>query len=97
MRRLIFVVACAMELAACASARRPARESIDAAYRRFEDAFHRGDANAIASIYTDDAEWLVPDAPAIKGRAAIAAAWKQNVGDGGNRLTIEVIEPRYSG
>jgi uncharacterized protein (TIGR02246 family) len=62
-----------------------------------QDAFHKGDAETIAQAYADDAEWYVPEARVIKGRRAIAAAWKANVGSGGNHLRIEVGEVEQSG
>jgi len=74
-----------------------AREAISEAYRAFEEAFYKGDAEALSRIYTDDAEWLVPDAPAIRGRAAIAQAWKNVIGSGGNRVRVEVREVEQSG
>lgn len=66
-------------------------------YKTMEDAFRKGDAETIAQAYADDAEWYVPEAPVIKGRSAIARAWKANVGSGGNRLRIEVAEVEQSG
>jgi len=75
----------------------PAREQILEAYKAFEDAFFRGDADRLSQIYTDDAEWLVPGAPPIRGRAAIAAAWKGLIGSGGNRVRVDVREVVESG
>lgn len=69
-----------------------AHEAIVEAYKAFEEAFYRGDADAMSRIYTEDAEWLVPQAPIIKGRAAIAQAWKQIVGSGGNTVRVQIRE-----
>ena len=74
-----------------------AREAIPVVYKTMEDAFQKGDAEAIAQAYTEDAEWYVPEVPVIKGRPAIARAWKANVGSGGNRLRIDVAEVEQSG
>lgn len=74
-----------------------ARVAIDTIYRTMEDAFHRGDADAIAQIYAPDGEWYVPETPVIKGRSAIARAWKTNVGAGGNRLRVDVAEVEQQG
>src|SRR5215467_1437304 len=68
------------------------RDEITEAYKAFEENFFKGDADALSLIYTDDAEWLVPEAPPIKGRAAIAQAWKGVIGPGGNRVRVEVRE-----
>jgi len=75
----------------------PIREHIEQAYRAMEQAFFRGDADALTSIYTDDAEWLVPGAPAIKGRDAINQAWKGVIGPGGNTLRVDVGELQEAG
>lgn len=75
----------------------PAREAIGAAYKTMEDAFHKGDAAAIAQIYAEDAEWYVPEVPVLRGRSAIGRAWKANVGPGGNRLRIDVAEVEENG
>ena len=41
------------------------RDEITEAYNAMEEAFFKGDAEALASVYTEDAEWLVPEAPPI--------------------------------
>jgi uncharacterized protein (TIGR02246 family) len=74
-----------------------AHDAIVEAYKAFEDAFFRGDAQALAQIYDDDAEWLVPGAPPIRGRSAIAAAWKPVIGSGGNKVRVDVREVQESG
>jgi uncharacterized protein (TIGR02246 family) len=79
------------------SGNRSLREAIAAAYAEFEEAFFRGDGDAIAQVYTEDAEWFVPGAPVIRGRKAIAEAWRQNVGSGGNTLRIETLEVEETG
>lgn len=74
-----------------------ARDAIGAAYQTIEDAFYKGDVEAIARVYSEDAEWYVPDAPVLEGRAAIRQAWQANVGLGGNRLRVEVAEVEQRG
>jgi len=73
------------------------REQVEQAYRDIEQAFFRGDADALAAIYTDDAEWFVPGAPVIKGREAITQAWKSVIGPGGNTLRVQVGELQETG
>ena len=73
------------------------RDEIMQAYKAFEEAFVKGDATALSLIYTEDAEWLVPEAPPIKGREAIAQAWKGVIGPGGNRVRVEVREVQDNG
>jgi uncharacterized protein (TIGR02246 family) len=73
-----------------------AREAVAEVYKAFEEAFQRGDADAISLIYTEDAEWFVPQAPVIRGRHAIAAAWRGIVGPGGNCIRVETGEVQES-
>jgi ketosteroid isomerase-like protein len=44
-----------------------------------ETAYTRGDVAGCVAIYTDDAEILGPDAPAIRGKQAIEAFFKDQV------------------
>ena len=73
------------------------RDEITQAYKAFEEAFFKGDVDALSMIYTEDAEWLVPQLPAIKGRQAIAQVWKQVLGTGGNRIRVEIGEVHENG
>lgn len=54
----------------------PAAEAITAMNVRFGEAFSRGDAEAIARLYTEGAEVLPPNSPILKGRGAIHAFWQ---------------------
>ena len=60
-----------------------AREAIIEAYKGFEEAFFKGEADTISRMYTEDAEWLVPEAPIVKGREAIGQVWARIIGPGG--------------
>ena len=44
---------------------------------RWADAFNKGDAAAVAAMYTEDAYVLPAGAPLVKGRAAIEGFWRQ--------------------
>jgi uncharacterized protein (TIGR02246 family) len=74
-----------------------AHAAIKENYTAMEEAFHKGNARAIALMYTEDAEWLIPEVPAIRGREAIAQAWQRVIGSGGNRVRIEIDEVQENG
>jgi ketosteroid isomerase-like protein len=74
-----------------------AREAIAEGYTAFEQAFYRGDADAIARMYTHDAELLIPEAPIVIGREAIAQVWKRIVGSGGNTVRVDTGEVQEGG
>jgi uncharacterized protein (TIGR02246 family) len=69
-----------------------AGEAIVEGYKAFQRAFHEGDADAIAQMYTEDAELLVPEAPVFTGRLAIAQVWQAIVGSGGNTVHVNIRE-----
>ena len=67
-----------------------ARDAILEADKAFEEAFFRGDADALSDVYADDADWLVPAIPPMRGRSTIASAWKAVIGSDGNRVRVDV-------
>ena len=56
-------------------------------------AFNRGDAAAVAAMYTEDAFVLPPGAEMVKGRAAIEAFWRQAAQQMGDAklTTVDVL------
>jgi uncharacterized protein (TIGR02246 family) len=61
---------------------------------RWADAFNKGDAAAVAAMYTADAYVLPADAEMIKGRSAIEAMWRQNMQQIGNvKCTTIDVKP----
>ena len=49
-------------------------EAIKKVNRFFADSMAKGDASAVASCYTIDAEFMAPGAPSVQGRTNIEAA-----------------------
>ncbi len=74
-----------------------ARDAIVVGYTAFEQAYSAGDVATISEMYTADAELLVPEAPPIKGRDAIAKVWQMIVGTGGNTIRVNTAEVQESG
>jgi uncharacterized protein (TIGR02246 family) len=68
------------------------RRAIEAAVQRYVDASNHGDADALASLYADDAMLLPPDHEPVRGRAAIGDFWRQGTDEGleVTTLTVEV-------
>ena len=64
-----------------------ARAGIEAANAKFSEAFDRGDAAAVAALYTEDAIVFPPDSEMVKGRQAIGEFWKatRNSGERGEK------------
>ncbi|HYW42094.1 MAG TPA: DUF4440 domain-containing protein [Bryobacteraceae bacterium] len=74
-----------------------AYDAITEAYKAFAKAYHRGDAETISRMYTEDAELLIPEAPILRGREAIAHAWERILGSGGNNVRVDIGEVQESG
>jgi len=64
------------------------RSSIESGNRAFAAAFLRGDAEAVAELYTEDAQVMPPGAGAVAGRPAIAAFWKSAIDAGVKDLVL---------
>jgi uncharacterized protein (TIGR02246 family) len=81
-------------LTACSQGSAPAiggsRQGIEAAVRRYVEASNQGDADALASLYADDAMLLPPDHEPVRGRAAIGDFWRQGTDEGLEVTTLAV-------
>jgi uncharacterized protein (TIGR02246 family) len=76
MRGILLVAAlCA---AGTASAFAQDKATIQKLNDKFAEAFNKGDATAIAAMYTDDAVVLPPGSEMVKGKSAIQAYWKKS-------------------
>ncbi|MBI3990007.1 MAG: nuclear transport factor 2 family protein [candidate division NC10 bacterium] len=68
------------------------REAIESGNRAFIVAFLRGDAQAVADLYTEDAKVIAPGSEVASGRSAIAAFWRTVMGTGVKDLTLDTAE-----
>ena len=75
MRRIAVVVVSIGFIAAPALAQDKA--TIEKLNDAWTAAFNKGDAAAVAAMYTEDAYVLPPGADMVKGRSAIEAFWRQ--------------------
>lgn len=64
---------------------------------RVEQALNHKDAAAVASLYTEDATVMPPNAAAVKGRAAIESFWKQAIEQGMSDVVLTPLETTSSG
>ena len=87
---------------ACIVAATPARsdevrDAVEAGNRAFITAFLRGDAKAVAGLYTADAQVIAPGSPVAKGRPAIAAFWQKSIDSGIKDVSLETAEVESAG
>ncbi len=73
------------------------RDAVEAGNREFIAAFLRGDARAVANLYTENAQVIAPGAPVARGRTAIAAAWQKSIESGVKDLTLNTAEVESAG
>jgi len=92
MRRITFLAVCFGLLAAPALAQ--SKAEIQQLNDRWTAAFNKGDAAAVAAMYTQDAYVLPAGAPMVKGRAAIEAFMRQTMQQIGDfKLTTVDVKP----
>jgi len=81
----------------CLSLGTPALAQNKATIEKLNDAwtaaFNKGDAAAVAALYTEDAYVLPPGSEMVKGRAAIEAFWRQAAQQMGDAklTTVDVL------
>src|SRR5262245_48125381 len=77
---------------------RDSRAEIDAANAKLVAAFNKGDAAAVAQLYTEQASALPPGAPMARGRAAIQAFWQGAIQSGGKNASLKTLQlDRFGG
>ena len=74
-----------------------ARAAIEQVNARFSQAIARGDAQAIAKLYTEDAILLPERGEMVKGRQAIGEFWKTAMDDGVKSVTVTTLDVGGSG
>lgn len=73
------------------------RDAVEAGNRAFIKAFLRGNATAVANLYTPDAHVIAPGSPVAKGRTAIAAFWQKSIDSGVKDVALETAEVESAG
>jgi uncharacterized protein (TIGR02246 family) len=74
-----------------------AKKGIEAANAKFSEAFERGDAAAVAALYTQDAMAFPPDGEIIKGRQAIGEFWKATHASGVKSAKLTTLDVGTAG
>jgi uncharacterized protein (TIGR02246 family) len=75
-----------------ASGRSDPREGIVAANAAFAAAWRRGDARAVAAMYTEHGQLFPPNEPIVAGRAAIERFWKAAMDAGIKAIELKATE-----
>jgi len=90
---------CIMAIATCGSAHAAdkVKSAIDAANRIFLEAYAKGDAATVASVYATDAVVMPPGAPPAKGRTAIQKFWQGAMDSGVGNISLHTGQVGSSG
>lgn len=94
MRLLVSALALTLSGPATASDSKHASVAIAS---KFAEAINNKDASKAASLYDENAVMMPPGNPAVKGRAAIEAYWKQALENGVSDLKVMPFDSSVSG
>lgn len=70
------------------------RDQVESAYRAWNEAFNRGDAGAVAALYSENAKLLPPTHEVVEGRPAIERFWAGLFQAGVTGHALELIDAR---
>lgn len=73
------------------------KEDIAAANAKVEKAVSAGDADTLASLYTDDAILMPPGSPMVTGKDNIASVWQSMFEMGVSELDLQPTEVNVTG
>lgn len=73
------------------------KATIQHANDRFVADFNKGDAAALAQLYTEHANALPPGAPMASGRAAIQQLWQGAISSGLKNISLEALDVQRYG
>ena len=99
-RSLATVFACAAAVFGTVGTLRAApdvRPAIEAANKQFVNAFGKGDAAAVAALYTAEGQVLPPNGDVVAGRQAIQKFWQGAMDSGVKGAKLTTVEAFASG
>jgi uncharacterized protein (TIGR02246 family) len=73
------------------------RAAVEAANKQFIAAFNKGDAAAVAAMYSADARLLPPNGPMGEGRQAVQQFWQGAIGAGLKLVSLETLHVESQG
>lgn len=97
MRRTILVTLLITCAASITAAQQSARTAIEANSKQFIEAFNKGDAAAVANLYTMDARVLPPNSEMVEGRANIQKFWQGAITAGFKMVSLETVHVETQG
>ena len=97
MKRKLLVTLLIICAASLAEAQQSARTAIEAKGKQFVETFNKGDAAALANMYTMDARVLPPNGEMVEGRANIQKFWQGAMSAGLKMVSLETLHVETQG
>jgi uncharacterized protein (TIGR02246 family) len=97
MKRSLLIAVVVIGAVISTQAQNPVRRAIEANTRQFIEAFNKGDAAAVANMYTMDAHLLPPNSEIIEGRAEIQKFWQGAMSAGLKLVSLDIADLQVSG
>ncbi len=97
MKRQLLVTLLIICAASITEAQQSVRTAIETNSRQFIEAFNKGDAPAVASMYTMDARVLPPNGEMVEGRANIQKFWQGAMSAGLKIVSLETVNVETQG
>jgi uncharacterized protein (TIGR02246 family) len=98
MKRLLLAVTIITTMSSLTfSQSQSAQKAIEENTKQFIEAFNKGDAAAVANMYTMDARVLPPNSEMVEGRANIQKFWQGAITAGLKMSTLETVHVEQQG
>ncbi len=97
MKRQLAVTLLIICAASITHAQQSVRTTIEANTKQFIEAFNKGDAAAVANLYTMEARLLPPNAEIVEGRANIQKYWQGAITAGLKMVSLEATHIETQG
>ena len=73
------------------------RQAVEAGNAKWMAAFNRGDAAAVAALYTDDATLMPPNSEIVEGRQGVLDFWQGAIQNGLKNASLTTVSVQASG
>ena len=97
MKRQLLVTLLMICAASVAEAQQSPRTAIETNNKQFTEVFNKGDAAAIANMYTVDARLLPPNSEMVEGRPNIQKFWQGAMTAGVKMVSLETLHVETQG
>ncbi len=97
MKRQLLVTLLMICAASVGEAQQSPRTAIETNNKQFTEALNKGDAAAVANMYTTDGRVLPPNGEMVEGRANIQKFWQGAISGGVKMVSLETVRVENEG